>query len=399
MLEKQKPAGHSEKGQIADHLRAAYQHAREGDYERAAREIEDALKLDPKNYYARSFLERVRLQMREAEERAIHDEPPDVQDEDRHLQRVSDLLRAAEQHIEKSEYAPALNEIAKVYAIDPQNPFAFAYSDLIHKRMKIGPAEATAESVIVAVPQRELTVEMDAKMVEPRTDERACLTMYRELLREMWYDGKLSDGEKQELAKIRSMFGITPDEHEEIEKQVHVDAYVEALRAAWRDGTISKSEGEILEMLREKFSISIEEHMSAEAKILWSRSTSEKKGTILIVEDERTLLLSLSMHLKKNGYNVETREYVEEALECVEKVEPSLILSDLMFGEGKMNGLEFYQQVRSNPKLKEIPFLMMSSISDEFVVRAGMRMGLDSFLQKPFSLELLLATIEGRTKA
>ncbi len=38
----------------------------------------------------------------------------------------------------------------------------------------------------------------------------------------------------------------------------------------------------------------------------------------------------------------------------------------------------------------------MSAIDDEFVVRAGVRMGVDEFLKKPFSIELLLATIEGK---
>lgn len=63
-----------------------------------------------------------------------------------------------------------------------------------------------------------------------------------------------------------------------------------------------------------------------------------------------------------------------------------------------MTGLEFYQKVRENPRLKSIPFLLMSGISDEFVVRAGMRLGVDNFIQKPFDLELLLATIEGKLK-
>jgi DNA-binding response OmpR family regulator len=54
--------------------------------------------------------------------------------------------------------------------------------------------------------------------------------------------------------------------------------------------------------------------------------------------------------------------------------------------------------VRNDPRTATVPFLLMSGISDEFVVRAGMRMGIDGYLTKPFTLELLLATIEGRLK-
>jgi len=111
------------------------------------------------------------------------------------------------------------------------------------------------------------------------------------------------------------------------------------------------------------------------------------------------MLLSIAAVLKKHGYDVLTAESVEKSIKLLEQSTPLLILSDLMFGAGERTGLEFYQYVRSNSRFTEVPFLLMSGISDEFVVRAGMRMGIDNFLAKPFSLELLLATIEGKLKS
>jgi DNA-binding response OmpR family regulator len=93
-----------------------------------------------------------------------------------------------------------------------------------------------------------------------------------------------------------------------------------------------------------------------------------------------------------------TVKSVDEALESLQQSIPSIIVADLLFGVGEQTGIEFYQRVRKDPKLEGIPFLLMSGISDEFVVRAGMRMGVDNFIQKPFDLELLLATIEGKLK-
>jgi DNA-binding response OmpR family regulator len=142
----------------------------------------------------------------------------------------------------------------------------------------------------------------------------------------------------------------------------------------------------------------MEEHMSAEAKILWAKSTPNAKSTILLADDEETLLLSLAAKLRQHGYDVMTAISVENALELLQKTIPSIIVSDLLFGEGQLTGLEFYQQVRENKGLNDTPFLLMSGISDEFVVRAGMRLGVDNFLEKPFDLELLLATIEGKLK-
>jgi CheY-like chemotaxis protein len=222
--------------------------------------------------------------------------------------------------------------------------------------------------------------------------------MYRELLKEVWFDGKVNEDESRELKKVRDIFRISDEEHKELEKQVHIDAYIEALRIAWRDGVISQNENDVLQMMRHKFNISMEEHMSAEAKILWAKNTPHAKAAVMLVDDERTFLLSLAAKLRKHGYDVLTAENVELALESLQRSLPAIIVADLLFGEGKMTGLEFYQKVRENPRLKNLPFLLMSGISDEFVVRAGMRLGVDNFIQKPFDLELLLATIEGKLK-
>jgi len=222
----------------------------------------------------------------------------------------------AEHYIDTKEYGLALKEIAKVYAIDPQNSFAFAYSDLIEKRMALEAAGGTMEVAAVAQVQQLAIAKPifppSKAPTQPVGAERASVTMYREMLREMWFDGKLSDEEREELKKVREMFGITEEEHAEVEKQVHIDAYVEALRIAWRDGAVSANGGEVLQLMREKFNISLEEHMSAEAKILWAKGAPNAKGTILIVEDEKSLLLSLAARLKKHGYETKTAETVED---------------------------------------------------------------------------------------
>jgi PleD family two-component response regulator len=223
--------------------------------------------------------------------------------------------------------------------------------------------------------------------------------MYRELLREMWFDGRVTTEESQELKKVRDLFKITDEEHKELEKQIQIDAYVEALRIAWKDGVISQGENDVLLLMREKFNITMEEHMSAEAKILWAKGTPNAKSSILLADDEETLLLSLAANLRKHGYDVVTALSVEKALEILQKTIPSIIVSDLLFGEGQLTGLEFYKQVREDARLNNTPFLLMSGISDEFVVRAGMRLGVDNFIEKPFDLELLLATIEGKLKS
>ncbi|MGB2868166.1 MAG: response regulator [Bacteroidota bacterium] len=388
MLDKKDTKPNPVKELVARHIRAADVLSKEGRFEEAMFEVKKALEFDPKNYYARSFEERLRQRLEKTEQKASMASISIQENMEKKSEEVARLLRNADQYIEYKQYKLALEEIAKVYAIDAQNYYASAYSDRIEMLMA---QESETKRVEAAQPQ---------KVVEqPRDDageSRSNLSMYKELLREMLFDGKLKQEELQELASVRAKFNIPDTEHAELEKQVKIDAYVEALRIAWRDGVITKNENQVLEIMRRKYEITMEEHMSAEAKILWAKVSPHAKGTILLVDDERSLLLSLALQLRNHGYDVVTAESPSQALSQMQQQSPSLILSDLMFGEGEMTGMEFYHQVRSILKLKDIPFLLMSGISDEFVVRAGLRMGVDSFIKKPYSLDLLLATMEGK---
>jgi CheY-like chemotaxis protein len=388
------------KERVAQHLRSADLLAKQHRHVDALKEIEKALALDPKNYYARSFLERIRAEMermeREADKRSDFATPG----QEKKLEQIGMLLNAAQEFIAARNYKRALQQIAKVYTIDPQNYYARAFSDriemLIEEEKKSPRPAATPQFQTTPEPAAAAAPAEGAQPPKLRAGERASLSMYRELLREMWFDGAIIAEEEDELKKVRKIFKISDQEHRELEKQVHIDAYVEALRIAWRDGAVSQNEGEVLQMMRQKFNISMEEHMSAEAKILWAKDAPLSKGSILIVDDEKAFLLSLAVYLKGRGYDIVTAESVEQALEMLQKNVPSLILADVFFGEGRQTGFEFYQHVRENPQLRDTPFLLMSGISDEFVVRAGMRLGVDDFLQKPFDLDLLLATIDGK---
>ena len=399
MITKKNPSGDSVKELVARHLRAADILVKEGNLTDAVNQIERALEIDQKNYYARSFLDRVRVQMSKTPKPAAQPEQPKSSAEDQKIDQISLLLRTADQLLAAKNYKLARQQVDKVFLIDPQNYYAKTYIDRIaqiaEKEPKGSPsAQTSTASAQAQKPHPPLPVPGELQWA---AGERASVAMYRELLKEMWFDGKVTVAEAKELKKVRDLFRITEEEHGELQKQVQIDAYVEALRIAWRDGAITQSENDVLVMMREKFSISMEEHLSAEAKILWAKNAPRARS-ILLADDEPTLLLTLAAKLRSHGYEVLTAESVEKAVELLQHATPAIIVSDLLFGEARLTGIEFYQRVRSDERLQNVPFLLMSGISDEFVVRAGMRLGVDSFIQKPFDLELLLATIEGKLK-
>ncbi len=119
------------KEQIAQHLRAADYLVKDGKLDHALHEIERALKLDPKNLFARSFYERVRFQIERSQKDAQQSAKSKELSDEQRLQQISLLLKAADQMIQAKNYKLALQQVAKVYQIDPRNYYAQAYSERI----------------------------------------------------------------------------------------------------------------------------------------------------------------------------------------------------------------------------------------------------------------------------
>lgn len=113
--------------------------------------------------------------------------------------------------------------------------------------------------------------------------------------------------------------------------------------------------------------------------------------TILTVDDERDILELLEYNLSRDGYRVLTAESGESALEIVRKSMPDLILLDLMLPG--MNGLEICRAIKENARTKHIPIVMLTAKGEEADIVAGLELGAEDYITKPFSPRVLLARI------
>lgn len=110
---------------------------------------------------------------------------------------------------------------------------------------------------------------------------------------------------------------------------------------------------------------------------------------ILIVEDEPSLLKSISRRLREEGYSVDTAEDGEDGQELIEVVEYDCIILDIMLPV--INGLAVLKHIRN--KGIKIPVLLLTArdaIEDKV---KGLDLGADDYLTKPFSFDELLARI------
>jgi two-component system phosphate regulon response regulator PhoB len=111
--------------------------------------------------------------------------------------------------------------------------------------------------------------------------------------------------------------------------------------------------------------------------------------TILAVDDERDILELLKYNLSKDGYKVVTAESGESALEVIRESNPDLILLDLMLPG--MNGLEICRVIKENAQTKHIPIVMLTAKGEEADIVAGLEIGAEDYITKPFSPRVLLA--------
>ena len=110
--------------------------------------------------------------------------------------------------------------------------------------------------------------------------------------------------------------------------------------------------------------------------------------TILVVDDEPTLLATLAENLGEDGFRVVTAADGREALERFAAERPDLVILDLMLPE--LSGLEVCRIIRHE---SSVPIIMLTARTGELDTVVGLEVGADDYVTKPFSLRELQARI------
>lgn len=113
---------------------------------------------------------------------------------------------------------------------------------------------------------------------------------------------------------------------------------------------------------------------------------------ILVVEDEEDILALVHYNLVKAGYPVATATSGEEALQKALQGKPDLIVLDLMLPN--IDGFEVCRRLRADAEMSEVAIVMMTAKGEEEDIVAGLELGADDYLTKPFSSQVLLARIK-----
>lgn len=116
----------------------------------------------------------------------------------------------------------------------------------------------------------------------------------------------------------------------------------------------------------------------------------EEKKKILVVDDEEALCDGLGFNLEAEGYHVDTAYSAEEAL-ARDLAGYDLILLDIMMGE--ISGIQLARIMKSNPATASVPIIFCTAKDTEEDMIAGLDLGADDYIMKPYSLKAVLARV------
>ena len=109
---------------------------------------------------------------------------------------------------------------------------------------------------------------------------------------------------------------------------------------------------------------------------------------IILIDDDSNILLSVSLSLRAEGWEVETFTDSEKGLIALQRNKPDIAILDIKMP--RLDGMQVLQQLRN---FSDLPVIFLTSKDDELDEAIGLRMGADDYITKPFSQKLLIERI------
>ena len=115
------------------------------------------------------------------------------------------------------------------------------------------------------------------------------------------------------------------------------------------------------------------------------------KQHIIVVEDDTDISRLVAHHLETNGFRVKSFASAEQVIESALEDRPALFLLDIMLP--RTSGLQLCEQIRREPLLALVPIVFLTAKSSETDRVAGLELGADDYIVKPFSPRELVARV------
>jgi CheY-like chemotaxis protein len=344
-----------------------------------------------------------------------------------------EILKHVDQLVKSNNLEKALQEVKKARELDPKNLYAYAYEERIQElfiqqqRNRTGTPANVKDADIsgkVLTPynlnehilsDRENIIGMKVPALyeefkkaglrpsdstEPTKARRAskeALEIYKQALLLVWSDGQKTEEEVCELQDLRQSLYITTEEHEALDRQAKLECYIFLLKHLYQHASQSEVKESLTE-LRRSFDVSSSDQVMIDANLVALKEKKGKKWKIAVIDDDNQILTLMQATLVQAKYDVIGFTTSDDAYEFLKKENIDLILCDISLETSTMNGFIFYEKLRELRHLQHVPFVFITGLNDDVLMRAGKEIGIDDFLVKPIHREDLLATVRGKIK-
>jgi len=403
------------KKMVSDTLKRVDQFIRKGELESAESEIIKAKEIDPRNMYALALEERIsnlkielgHLEKTEQKKDTNTSAPTSISTESTKeivvVQTESKKVIASTAPVQvptipiatpvQTPIVPVITSVQapKVTTATPAHAPTVPVATPVQT-----PKVPTATFIQAKIPASPI-ISPEIKQYDPIRSRNIELDTYRKSLMEAWFDGSLTESENRQLSELKTILEITETEHKEIEKQVRRECYRNAIVQNLSTNPKEAPNAKTFIGLRQVFQISEEEHQQIQAQIINSMQ-HKKKNKILVIDDDVRLLELLQTALEDNGFDVTAISTSDEAFALLRRFTPDLILCDINLETSTMGGFTFYEKAQELTNVQDVPFIFLTGLTDEALVRTGKELGVDDFLMKPISEKLLVSALRGKLK-
>jgi len=381
------------KKQVSEILKRVDRLIKAGDIDQAMREIIQAKDIDSKNVYIFAYEERLTY-LKEEHEKHAHEEQTRKEAEAAARRRDEEAQRRADEDLRRlkaKEASPKPKEAPPTKKQQPAEP-------PLPPPQPQPSLEELERQLRIAEEELRKTEEELKQASSDKVPHAEALVLYRQELVKAWDDGALTALEESQLKALREKHGITAEEHSKLTKEAQLEAYLRSFRESWSSGAIAPNRPTELADLRKRFQISPEESDALEAKILWEVLAGAQRSTLVVIDDDIKFLNIVTETLREAGFNVRPFSTSDDAFRFLKDTAPDMIISDINLETSTMGGFTFYEKIQELDHLQNVPFIFLSGLTDEVLIRTGKELGVDDYLTKPFSDETLIATIKGKLK-
>lgn len=117
-----------------------------------------------------------------------------------------------------------------------------------------------------------------------------------------------------------------------------------------------------------------------------------KQKIVILAEDDRTIARLIIFKLEKEGFKIIHFLNGESVVDTVSKILPDIVILDVMMPI--QDGISILKEIKTNPKIKHIPVVILSAKGQEKDIIKGMEIGASDYISKPFSPSELIVRIK-----